>query len=115
MDDVARGEDQLDALAGRDVRLVRVDDVLLGVADLPPVLVAHDLDPQRAVTDLVISVEDPSASIWLWHREDGDWAIEKIISIPAEPADPDRLPPALKPFAAVPPIVSDLVLPDGIR
>jgi selenium-binding protein 1 len=36
--------------------------------------------------------------------------IRKIIEIPAEPADPDLLPPALKPFKAVPPLVSDIDL-----
>ncbi len=30
--------------------------------------------------------------------------------IPAEPADPEQLPPALKPFAAVPPLISDIDL-----
>jgi methanethiol oxidase len=33
-----------------------------------------------------------------------------VITIPAEPADPDLLPPALKPFGAVPPLVSDIDL-----
>ncbi len=33
-----------------------------------------------------------------------------MITIPAEPADPDQLPPALKPFAAVPPLLSDIDL-----
>jgi methanethiol oxidase len=58
----------------------------------------------------VVSVEDLSASVWLWHHENGDWKIQKVISIPAEPADASKLPPALQPFGAVPPIVSDLVL-----
>jgi selenium-binding protein 1 len=71
---------------------------------------AHDPTRTYGFMGVVISVEDLSASVWLWHRENGDWAIDKIISIPAEPADPDKLPPALKPFGAVPPIVSDLVL-----
>ena len=35
---------------------------------------------------------------------------DKVITIPAEPADPDSLPPALKPFGAVPPLVSDIDL-----
>jgi selenium-binding protein 1 len=33
-----------------------------------------------------------------------------VITIPAEPADPNDLPPALKPFSAVPPLVSDIDL-----
>src|SRR6266404_9056087 len=34
----------------------------------------------------------------------------KVIEIPAEPADPDLLPPLLKGFKAVPPFVTDLNL-----
>jgi methanethiol oxidase len=33
-----------------------------------------------------------------------------VITIPAEPADPDLLPPALKPFGAVPPLITDIDL-----
>jgi len=33
-----------------------------------------------------------------------------VISIPAEPADPDALPPALKSFKACPPLVTDIDL-----
>ena len=62
----------------------------------------------------VISTEDLSASVWLWHREgsngDGTWKVRKVIDIPAEPAAADDLPPALKPFGAVPPLVTDLNL-----
>src|SRR5262249_14983079 len=32
------------------------------------------------------------------------------IEIPAEPADPELLPPALKPFGAVPPLITDIDL-----
>ena len=40
----------------------------------------------------------------------GNWAIQKVIEVPAEPADPDKLPPALKPFKAVPPLITDINL-----
>jgi selenium-binding protein 1 len=33
-----------------------------------------------------------------------------VITVPAEPADPDRLPPLLKGFGAVPPLVTDINL-----
>jgi selenium-binding protein 1 len=47
----------------------------------------------------------------MWaRREDGSFAAEKVISIPAESADEDRLPDALKPFGAVPPLVTDIAL-----
>jgi selenium-binding protein 1 len=48
----------------------------------------------------------------MWYREDGvkdgKWAVRKVIEIPAEPADPESLPPLLKGFKAVPPLVSDI-------
>jgi selenium-binding protein 1 len=50
----------------------------------------------------------------MWYREDagknGNWAVRKVIEIPAEPADPETLPPLLKGFKAVPPLVSDINL-----
>jgi selenium-binding protein 1 len=36
--------------------------------------------------------------------------VKKIIEIPAEPADPDLLPPLLEGFKAVPPLVTDIDL-----
>jgi selenium-binding protein 1 len=74
---------------------------------------AHDPRQTWGFVGVVISVEDLSASVWLWHRDeghDGRWEVQKVITIPAEPADPDDLPPALKPFGAVPPLVSDIDL-----
>jgi len=58
----------------------------------------------------VISLKDLSSSIWTWYRDGGKWAARKIIEIPAEPADPDKLPPVLKGFKAVPPLVTDIDL-----
>jgi selenium-binding protein 1 len=37
-------------------------------------------------------------------------AAEKVITIPAEPAEADELPELLKPFGAVPPLVTDIAL-----
>jgi selenium-binding protein 1 len=50
--------------------------------------------------------------VWLWHRDEGSgrWTADKVISIPAEPADAEALPPVLKPFGAVPALVSDIDL-----
>jgi hypothetical protein len=42
-----------------------------------------------------VSLKDLSASIWVWHRENGKWSVQKVIEIPAEPADPQQLPPLL--------------------
>ena len=71
---------------------------------------AHDPSKTWGFAGVVISVEDLSASVWLWHRDGERWAVDKVITIPAEPADADDLPPALKPFGAVPPLVSDIDL-----
>ena len=71
---------------------------------------AHDPSRAWGFVGVVISVEDLSASIWLWHKDGDQWAVDKVIAIPAEPADADDLPPALKPFGAVPPLVSDIDL-----
>jgi methanethiol oxidase len=71
---------------------------------------AHDPSRAFGFVGVVISVEDLSASVWLWHKNGVQWSVNKVITIPAEPADADDLPPALKPFGAVPPLVSDIDL-----
>jgi selenium-binding protein 1 len=71
---------------------------------------SHDPNKTYGFVGVVVSLKDLSASVWMWHRADGRWAVRKVIEIPAEPADPELLPPALKPFGAVPPLVSDINL-----
>jgi methanethiol oxidase len=71
---------------------------------------AHDPGRAYGFAGVVVSLKDLSASIWLWRRSDGNWGVQKVISIPAESADPDRLPPLLKGFKAVPPLVTDINL-----
>jgi selenium-binding protein 1 len=75
---------------------------------------AHDPSEAYGFVGCVVSTEDLSASVWLWHREgsngDGTWKLRKVIDIPAEPAAVEDLPPALQPFGAVPPFVTDLNL-----
>jgi methanethiol oxidase len=71
---------------------------------------AHDPAKAYGFVGVVVSLKDLSASIWLWHRENNDWKIQKIIEIPAEPADAEKLPPLLKGFKAVPPLVTDINL-----
>ena len=51
-----------------------------------------------------------SASVWRWHRDGTEWTVDEVITIPAEPADAADLPPALQPFGAVPPLVTDIDL-----
>jgi selenium-binding protein 1 len=71
---------------------------------------AHDPRKTWGFVGVVISVADLSASVWLWKRDGGKWNVKKVITIPAEPADASQLPPALRPFGAVPPLVSDIDL-----
>ena len=79
-----------------------------------------ELRPARNPTNaygfvgVVISLKDLSSSIWLWYKdgrgENAEWKIRKVIEIPAEPADPQLLPPMLKGFGAVPPFITDINL-----
>jgi selenium-binding protein 1 len=71
---------------------------------------AHDPAKAWGFAGTTISVEDLSASVWAWHRDGDRWAVRKVITVPAEPADPELLPPALKPFGAVPPLITDIDL-----
>jgi len=75
---------------------------------------AHDPTKAYGFVGVVTSLKDLSSSIWLWHRANGGangkWEIKKVIEIPAEPADPDQLPPLLKGFKAVPPLLTDINL-----
>lgn len=71
---------------------------------------AHDPTKAYGFVNSVISLKDLSASIWTWYREGNSWTARKIIEIPAEPADPALLPPMLKGFSAVPPLVTDIAL-----
>ena len=71
---------------------------------------AHDPTKAHGFVNCVLSLEDLSSSIWTWYRDGDKWAVKKIITIPAEPADPDLLPPLLKGFKAVPPLVTDIDL-----
>src|SRR2546423_3254801 len=71
---------------------------------------SHDPEATWGFVGVVISTEDLSGSVWRWFRDGDEWQAEKVITIPAEPTDPDLLPPALKPFAAVPPIITDIDL-----
>jgi selenium-binding protein 1 len=71
---------------------------------------AHDPTKSYGFAGVVISVEDLSASVWLWHRFGDRWEVTKVITIPAEPADASVLPPVIAPFGAVPPLVTDIDL-----
>ena len=75
---------------------------------------AHEPTKAYGFVGVVTSLKDLSSSIWLWHRESGNgggsWKIRKVIEVPAEPADAEQLPPLLKGFKAVPPLITDINL-----
>lgn len=68
---------------------------------------AHNPIKTYGFTGTVVSTQDLSTSIWTWYQEDGEWKAKKTITIPAEPADEEALPPAVKPLKAVPPLITD--------
>ena len=54
---------------------------------------AHDPRKAWGFVGVVTSTADLSASVWLWTRaDDGTVSAEKVITIPAEPAEADQLP-----------------------
>ena len=71
---------------------------------------SHDPTKTYGFVGVVVSLKDLSSSIWLWSRDNGKYGVKKVIEIPAEPADPEVLPPLLKGFKAVPPLLTDIDL-----
>ena len=71
---------------------------------------SHDPNKTYGFVNTVLSLTDLSSSIWTWYRDNGTWKVQKVIEIPAEPAEADQLPPALQPFGAVPPMITDINL-----
>src|SRR5215472_3220145 len=99
-----------DMQTGRHVQTVDLGDQHQMALELRP---AHDPGKKYGFVGVVVNVEDLSASIWLWHEDKenaGQWAAAKVITIPAEPAPAERLPPLLQGFGAVPPLITDLAL-----
>ncbi len=97
----------------RNVQTVDLGENHQIVLELRP---AHDPTKTYGFVGVVVDTTNLESSVWVWHRDQkagsngGGWQVQKVITIPAEPADPDVLPPALKPFNAVPPLVSDIDL-----
>jgi len=69
-------------------------------------------DPTKAIgfVNSVINLKDLSSGIWLWYRDGEKWEVTKVITIEARPLEKDLLPDFLKPFGAVPPLVTDINL-----
>ena len=92
---------------GRHLQRVDLGDRHQMVLELRP---AHDPGHTWGFVGVVVDVEDLSASVWLWYRDGDRFAVRKVVTLPAEPADPALLPPVLRPFGAVPPLVTDINL-----
>jgi selenium-binding protein 1 len=71
---------------------------------------AHDPAKDYGFVGVVVDTTNLEGSIWTWWRENGKFVCKKTATIPAEPASKDDLPPALQPFEAVPPLVTDIDL-----
>ncbi|HEX2550142.1 MAG TPA: selenium-binding protein SBP56-related protein [Nocardioidaceae bacterium] len=96
-----------DLAEGRNLQTVDLGPEHQMVLELRP---SHDPEATWGFVGVVVSTADLSASVWRWHREGSEWKVDKVITIPAEPADPADLPPALQPFGAVPPLITDINL-----
>ncbi|HEX6542499.1 MAG TPA: selenium-binding family protein [Ktedonobacterales bacterium] len=92
---------------GRHLQTLELGAEQQMVLELRP---SHDPTQTYGFVNTVVSLADLSSSIWVWHHDNGAWRAQKVIEIPAEPADAEVLPPALKPFGAVPPLVTDIDL-----
>ena len=71
---------------------------------------AHDPSREYGFCGVVVDTTNLEGSIWTWWRENGEFHVKKTATIPPEPADADDLPPLLKGFEAVPPLVTDIDL-----
>ncbi|RMI38597.1 selenium-binding protein SBP56-related protein [Streptomyces triticirhizae] len=96
-----------DLATGRHRQRIDLGDQHQMALELRP---AHDPEATWGFVGVVVNVEDLSASVWIWYRDGEEFAVRKVITLPAQPAEVDQLPPALRPFGAVPPLVTDLNL-----
>ena len=77
---------------------------------------AHNPTRAYGFAGVVLSLADLSSSVFLWYLDRsngnpaGEWKARRVIKIPAEPADPSRLPPILFGSAAVPPFIATINL-----
>ena len=71
---------------------------------------AHDPTKEYGFLGVVVDTTNLEGSIWTWYREGGKFHARKTATIPPEPADAALLPPLLKGFGAVPPLITDIDL-----
>ncbi len=72
---------------------------------------AHEPTKDYGFLGVVVDTQNLEGSIWTWRREkNGTFHAKKTATIPPEPASAEQLPDLLKPFGAVPPLVTDIDL-----
>ncbi|MEO7338156.1 MAG: selenium-binding protein SBP56-related protein [Caldimonas sp.] len=71
---------------------------------------AHDPTKEYGFLGVVVDTTNLEGSIWTWYRERGKFHARKTATIPPVPADAALLPPLLKGFGAVPPLITDIDL-----
>jgi selenium-binding protein 1 len=71
---------------------------------------AHEPTREYGFVGVVVDTTNLEGSIWTWYREGGQFHARKTAVIPPEPADVALLPPLLKGFGAVPPLITDIDL-----
>jgi len=71
---------------------------------------AHEPTKDYGFLGVVVDTTNLEGSIWTWWRENGEFKAKKTATVPPEPADPAQLPAIIKPFKAVPPLISDIDL-----
>ncbi len=70
----------------------------------------HNPLETKGFVNTVVNTRDLTSGIWLWFYEDGRWQAEKVITVDPQPLEKQELPGILKPFKAVPPLVTDINL-----
>jgi selenium-binding protein 1 len=72
---------------------------------------AHDPIKEYGFVGVVVDTTNLEGSIWTWWRDKkGKFQARKTVTIPPQGANPDDLPPLLKGFSAVPPLITDIDL-----
>ena len=71
---------------------------------------AHDPSKDYGFLGVVVDTTNLEGSIWTWWRENGRFHARKTATIPAAPTEPSLLPELIRPFGAVPPLITDIDL-----
>lgn len=71
---------------------------------------SHDPAKNYGFIGVVINTRDLSGAVWTWWKEKDEWKARETIRIPAIPMGAEKLPPLLKSFGAVPPVITDIGL-----